>query len=79
MQASWQESTGVLHQLLSAWHSERFGQDYGVWLQEWRQLARAVFVIDRRDRLAYVEYISDQNHEPAYGTGLEAVQQAAVE
>jgi thiol peroxidase len=79
MQARWQDGAGVLHQLLSAWRSDQFGQDYGVWLQEWQQLARAVLVIDRRDRLVYVEYIADQNREPEYGAALEAVQQAAME
>ena len=36
MQARWQDSAGVLHQVLSAHRSEQFGQDYGVWLKEWR-------------------------------------------
>ena len=76
MQASWQENAGVLHQLLSASRSAQFGQRYGVWLKEWQQLARSVFVIDRRDRIAYVEYIDDQNHEPEYSAALEAVRQA---
>lgn len=79
MQANWQESAGVLHQLLSASRCTQFGQRYGVWLKEWQQLARAVFVIDRRDCLAYVEYIADQNQEPEYGAALEAVRQAAIE
>jgi hypothetical protein len=48
-------------------------------LQTWQQLARAVFVTDRHDCLAYVEYVTDQNHEPKYGAALEAVQQAAME
>lgn len=77
MQARWQESAGVLHQLLSASRSTQFGRRYGVWLKEWQQLARAVFVIDRRDRIAYVEYIADQNREPEYGAALEAVRQTA--
>jgi thiol peroxidase len=79
VQTSWQESAGVLHQLLSASRSAQFGQHYGVWLKEWQQLARAVFVIDRRNRIAYVEYIADQDREPEYGAALEAVQQAAME
>lgn len=79
MLANWQESSGVLHQLLSASRSAQFGQRYGVWLAEWQQLARAVFVIDRLDCLAYVEYVADQNQEPEYGAALEAVQQAAME
>ena len=34
MQANFQDSTGVLHQALSAQRSEQFGQDYGVWLKQ---------------------------------------------
>ena len=36
MQARWQDRTGVLHQALSAHHSVQFGQDFGVWIKEWR-------------------------------------------
>jgi len=79
MQASWQDSVGVLHQTLSAQRSEQFGWDYGVWLKEWRLLQRAVFVIDRADRMVYAEYVADQLCEPEYGAALEAVQQAVME
>src|SRR5450755_4704222 len=44
MQARWQDRTGVLHQALSAHHSVQFGQDFGVWIKEWRLLQRSVFV-----------------------------------
>jgi thioredoxin-dependent peroxiredoxin len=77
MQADWQDRAGVLHQLLSAQHSEQFGQDYGVWLKEWRLLQRAVFVLDRHDRIVYAEYVADQVREPDYTAALQAVQQAA--
>ncbi len=77
MQASWQDSVGVLHQALSAQRSEQFGQDYGVWLKEWRLFQRAVFVLDRHDRVIYAEYVADQRREPDYGAAMEAVQQAA--
>jgi thioredoxin-dependent peroxiredoxin len=79
MQARWQDSAGVLHQALSANRGERFGQDYGVWLKQWRLLQRSVFVIDRNDRIAYVEYVADQLQEPDYGAAMQAVQEAAVE
>jgi len=78
MQAKFQETTGVLHQALSAHRSEQFGQDYGVWLKEWRLLQRAVFVIDLTDRIVYVEYVADQLREPDYAAALQAVQQAAL-
>jgi thiol peroxidase len=79
MQARWQDTAGVLHQALSAQRSEPFGQDYGVWLKEWRLLQRAVFVIDRHDRLVYAEYVADQRGEPDYTAALQAVQQAAAQ
>jgi thioredoxin-dependent peroxiredoxin len=77
MQARWQDQTGVLHQALSAHHSVQFGQDYGVWLREWHQLQRSVVVIDRSDRIVYVEYVVDQMSEPDYTAAIQAVQQAA--
>ncbi len=79
MQARWQDSAGVLHQVLSAHRSEPFGQEYGVWLKEWRLLQRAVFVLDRNGRIVYTEYVADQLREPDYAAALQAVQQAAVE
>ena len=77
MQARWQDSTGVLHQALSAHRGEWFGQDYGVWLKQWRLLQRAVFVIDRNDHIVYVEYVADQLREPYYAGAMQAVQEAA--
>jgi thioredoxin-dependent peroxiredoxin len=76
VQASFQDQTGVLHQALSAHQSVQFGQDYGVWLKEWHLLQRSVVVIDRSDRIVYVEYVSDQMSEPDYPVALQAVWQA---
>ena len=78
VQAAFQETAGVLHQMLSAYCGDRFAQDYGVWLQQQQQLASAVFVLDRQDRIAYAEYIADQQREPDYAAALEVVQQAAL-
>ena len=79
MQARWQDTEGVLHQVLSSYRSEQFGQDYGVWLKEWRLLQRSVFVIDRNDRIVHAEYVTDQLCEPDYAAAMLAVQQAAGE
>jgi thiol peroxidase len=79
MQARWQAAVGVLHQILSAHRGDQFGQDYGVWLKEWRQLAQAVFVLDRNDRIVYAEYVADQLREPDYAAAIQAVQRATVE
>jgi thiol peroxidase len=78
IQADWQDRAGVLHQALSAHRGEQFGQDYGVWLKEWRLLQQAVFVIDRNNHIVYAEYVADQLHEPDYAAALQALQQAAL-
>jgi len=41
-------------------------------------LQRAVFVIDRNDRIVYAEYVGDQMREPDYEAAMEAVHQAGV-
>ena len=76
-QARWHNAEGVTHQSLSAHKSERFGQDHGVLIKEWRLLQRAVFVIGRDDRIAYAEYVPDQMKEPDYAAAMEAARKAA--
>jgi thiol peroxidase len=46
-------------------------------LKEWRLLQRAVFVIDRDDRIIYSEYVGDQMLEPDYDAALAAARAAA--
>jgi thiol peroxidase len=75
-QARWQSTEGVAHRALSAHRSEQFGAAYGVLIKEWRLLQRAVFVIDRHDRIVYTEYVADQMHEPDYSAAMEAIRQA---
>ena len=59
--------------MLSAHKSEQFGRDYGVLIQEWRLLQRAVFVVDSQGRIAYSQYVADQMREPDYTAALGAV------
>jgi thiol peroxidase len=75
-QARWTGAEGVTHQALSAHKDEQFGRDYGVLIKEWRLLQRAVFVIDRADRIAYADYVADQMQEPDYRAALGAVRAA---
>src|SRR5436305_879287 len=77
--ARWQIAENVEHLTLSSHRSEQFGRDYGVLLKEWRLLQRAVFVIDRNERIVHAEYVSDQMTEPDYGAALEAAHKAAQE
>jgi thioredoxin-dependent peroxiredoxin len=76
-QGRWHTAEGVTHQSLSAHKSEEFGRDYGVLIKEWRLLQRAVFVIDRNDRIAYAEYVADQMKEPDYNATVAAVRAVA--
>jgi thiol peroxidase len=76
-QARWQTTEQVGHLQLSAHKAEAFGRAYGVLLKEWRLLQRAVFVIDRNDRIAYAEYVADQMREPDYDAAIAAVRDAA--
>ncbi len=78
-QARWQTAEGGEHQALSAHKDEAFGRAYGVLLKEWRLLQRAVFVIDREDRIVHAEYVADQMHEPDYDAAVAAVRRAAGE
>jgi thiol peroxidase len=76
-QARLNHADGVQHRALSAHRSEDFGRDYGVLIRDWRLLQRSVFVIDREDRIAYVEYIGDQLQEPDYEAAVAAARAAA--
>jgi thiol peroxidase len=75
-QERWRAAEGVTHEALSAHQSEQFGRDYGVLLKEWRLLQRAVFVIDRRNRIVHAEYVADQMGEPDYEAAIAAVRRA---
>lgn len=76
-QARWHSAENVQHQSLSGHRSEKFGQDYGVLLKEWRMLQRAVFVIDSNDQIVYAEYVPDQMQEPDYAKAAEAARKAS--
>ncbi|HKB28129.1 MAG TPA: thiol peroxidase [Candidatus Limnocylindrales bacterium] len=76
-QARWNAEAGVTHETLSAHRSEDFGLAYGTLIREWRLLQRAVFVIDRKDRLTHVEYVADQMAQPDYEAALSAARAAA--
>ena len=78
-QARWHQQENVSHRSLSSHKSEQFGRDYGVLLKEWRMLQRAVFVVDKNDRIVHAEYVADQMSEPGYEAALQAARKAAQE
>jgi thioredoxin-dependent peroxiredoxin len=76
-QARWTAENKVEHSVLSSHKSEQFATDYGVLIQELRFLQRAVFVVDKNDKIVYVEYVKDIPSEPNYDKAIEAAKQAA--
>ena len=56
-----------------------FGEKYGVLLKNQRVFRRAVFVVDRTDRLVYVDYLPVLGNEPNYEEVLEAARKALEE
>jgi len=53
-----------------------FGTAYGVAIKELRLLARAVFVVDKNDKIAYVEYVPEVTQHPDYEAPILAAKKA---
>ncbi len=55
-----------------------FGKNYGVLLQGLPipLLARAIFVVDKNNKIAYVEYVPEVTQEPDYAKALAALRAA---
>lgn len=67
-----------VHNLLtfSCFRDSSFGEHYGVLLEDGPiagLLARAVFVLDGKDHVLYVEVVPEITHEPNYHKALEAL------
>lgn len=64
-------------EVLSDHYDMSFGDAYGTWIKEYRLDQRAVFVVDRDDRLTYIEYVPEISQHPDYEAALAAVRQAS--
>jgi len=74
---NWCAAAGVDRvKTLSDHKNADFGQKYGVLLKEQRILRRAVFVVDRNDRVVYSAYMPALGDEPNYPEVLEAARRA---
>ncbi len=60
-------------QTLSDYQDRSFGLNYGLLLKELKLLARAVYVIDQNNKVAYVELVPEVTAEPDYAAALIAV------
>jgi len=52
-----------------------FGVSYGVLIKELRLLARSIFIIDKDDRIKYIEIVPEITHHPDYDKATEVVKQ----
>ena len=50
-----------------------FGLNYGVLIKELRLLSRAIFIIDKNDKVVYVEYVKELGSQPDYESALKAL------
>lgn len=77
-QARWCGAQGIdAVQTLSDHKDLSFGTGYGVAIEELRLLARSIFVVDKNDKVTYVEYVPEVTDHPNYEKALEAAKQAA--
>jgi thioredoxin-dependent peroxiredoxin len=75
-QKRWCGASGLEHVKTYSDHKDlSFGKAYGVYMEEFRLLARAVFVVDAKDKVTYVEYVSEGTNHPNYEAALNAVKE----
>lgn len=78
-QKRWCGAAGIERvQTLSDHRELSFGEAYGVVVKELRLLTRAIFVIDKNDRIVYVEYVSEATNHPDYEAPIEVAKKASV-
>jgi len=58
---------------LSDYKDASFGMAYGVLIKESRLLSRAIFIIDGKDTVRYVEYVKEVATPPDYDKAVEAL------
>lgn len=75
-QKRWCSTEDVSHRTLSAHRNEEFARAWGVLVKEMRILRRAVFVVDRSDRVVYAEYLPVLGEEPRYDAVIAAARAA---
>ena len=73
-QKRWCGAAGVTKvQTLSDHREASFGNAFGVLIKELRLLARAVFVVDKKGAIRYIQLVKEVAQEPNYQEVLEAL------
>jgi thiol peroxidase len=72
-QKRWCGAAGVDRVITLSDHKDAsFGAAYGVLIKELRLLARAVFVVDRKGVVQYIQIVKEVTQEPDYEAALQA-------
>lgn len=53
-----------------------FGENYGVLIKELRLLNRSIFIVDKNDKITYVEMVEENHDHPDYDAALDALKSA---
>lgn len=66
-------------QNLSDMHNQSFGKNFGVLIEGLPVplLARSIFVVDKNNKVAYAEYVSEVTSEPNYDKAIAALKTVA--
>ncbi|MGC4050519.1 MAG: hypothetical protein QM757_14175 [Paludibaculum sp.] len=54
-----------------------FGEKYGTLIKDWRVESRAIFVIDKDNKIQHVEYVPEVAEHPDYNTALAKAKELA--
>ncbi|WCK54203.1 thiol peroxidase [Aneurinibacillus sp. Ricciae_BoGa-3] len=78
-QARWCGAAGIDKvKMLSDHRDLSFGEAFGVAIKEMRLLARAIFVLDKDNKVTYVEYVSEATNHPDYEKAIAAAKETAA-
>jgi thioredoxin-dependent peroxiredoxin len=73
-QARFCSTEGVKNLKVASDHKDAvFGTNYGVLIKQLRLLSRAIFVVDTKGRITYVQYVKEITEHPDYDAALKAV------
>jgi thiol peroxidase len=77
-QKRWCGAFGVDHvKMVSDHKTGSFGESYGTLIKDLRILSRAIFVVDKNNKIQYVEYVKEVGDHPDYEAALAAAKAIA--
>ncbi|MBY0372801.1 MAG: thiol peroxidase [Bryobacteraceae bacterium] len=62
--------------MLSDHKTGSFGSAFGTLIKEWRMESRAIFVVDKHNKIVHAEYVKEVADHPNYDTALAAAKAA---